>query len=362
MATDLQLSEEMLSPPGDTIQETIDTIQMTQAELAERLGRPKEKLNDLIKGREPLTRKTALLLERVLDIPVSFWLNRENAYREELMRIDQQKFLDGCIDWMEKFPVRLLKKMGMLPDTQNKYELSRALLKFFRVASPKQWESIYLEQELTAAFKISLANTTSPHAISAWLQIGEIKAMELKLPDFDKMKFKETLQQVKSIVIEQPTDFHLQLQKKCAQAGVAILFTPGLPKAPVSGATWWRRNTPIIQMTDRYKTNDHFWFALYHEAGHILLHGKKEVFLEDLASTPVDEKKELEANLFAQKHLFPIEALTKLLSTKITTDRIADFARIYKTHPGVIVGQLQHAKQIDYNQFNEFKIPIKIFN
>lgn len=31
MATDLQLSEEMLSPPGDTIQETIDTIQMTQA-------------------------------------------------------------------------------------------------------------------------------------------------------------------------------------------------------------------------------------------------------------------------------------------------------------------------------------------
>ncbi|MCK9269042.1 MAG: hypothetical protein M0P50_01225 [Bacteroidales bacterium] len=87
MATDIQLSEEMLSPPGDTIQETIDTIHMTQAELSERLGRPKEKLNDLIKGREPLTRKTALLLERVLDIPVSFWLNRENAYREELMRI-----------------------------------------------------------------------------------------------------------------------------------------------------------------------------------------------------------------------------------------------------------------------------------
>lgn len=361
MATNLQLSEEMLSPPGDTIQETIDTIKMSQAELAERLGRPKEKLNDLIKGREPLSRKTALLLERVLDVPVSFWLNRENAYREELMRIDQQKFLEGCIDWMEKFPVRELKKMGMLPNTQNKYELSQALLKFFWVASPKQWESIYLEQEVTAAFKISLANTSSPHAISAWLQIGEIKAMELKLPDFDKMKFKETLQQIKSIVINQPADFCSQLQNKCALAGVAILFTPGLPKAPLSGATWWRRNTPIIQMTDRYKTNDHFWFAFYHEAGHILQHGKKEVFLEDLAGNLLDEQKELEANLFAQKHLFPQEALNQLLSDKITTDRITDFARTYETHPGVIVGQLQHSKQIGYNQFNEFKIPIQLF-
>jgi plasmid maintenance system antidote protein VapI len=87
MATDLHLSKEILSPPGDTIQETMDTIHMTQAELSERLGRPKAKLNDLIKGREPLTRKTALLLERSLYISVNFWLNRENAYREELMRI-----------------------------------------------------------------------------------------------------------------------------------------------------------------------------------------------------------------------------------------------------------------------------------
>ncbi len=27
--------------------------------------------------------------------------------------------------------------------------------------------------------------------------------------------------------------------------------------------------------------DDHFWFTLFHEAGHILLHGKREVFIEN---------------------------------------------------------------------------------
>jgi HTH-type transcriptional regulator / antitoxin HigA len=89
MRSDLQIQKELLSPPGDTIQETIDTIGMSQAELAERIGRPKEKLNALINGNEPLTLKTAILLERVLGIPASFWIERERGYRLELSKIEQ---------------------------------------------------------------------------------------------------------------------------------------------------------------------------------------------------------------------------------------------------------------------------------
>ena len=95
MKQEQNINRELLSPPGDTIQETIETINMSQAELALRMGRPKEKLNQLISGKEPLTRKTALQLERVLGIPVNFWINRENAYREELMRIEQDEYLQN---------------------------------------------------------------------------------------------------------------------------------------------------------------------------------------------------------------------------------------------------------------------------
>jgi plasmid maintenance system antidote protein VapI len=138
--------------PGDTIQETIDEIRMSQAELACRMGRSKEKLNDLIKGREPLSRNTALLLERVLGIPVSFWINRENAYREELMRIEQEEFLEACVDWVKQFLLLQLKKIGFLPDTRKYSEFTDALLRFFGVASPKQWEKTYLKNRLETSF------------------------------------------------------------------------------------------------------------------------------------------------------------------------------------------------------------------
>lgn len=44
MTTTLEIAKSLLTPPGDTIQEHIDFIGMSQAELAERMGRPKEKL------------------------------------------------------------------------------------------------------------------------------------------------------------------------------------------------------------------------------------------------------------------------------------------------------------------------------
>lgn len=58
----LELAREMLSPPGDTIQETIDALGMNQYELAERMGRPVKTVNEIIKGKEAVTPATAVQL------------------------------------------------------------------------------------------------------------------------------------------------------------------------------------------------------------------------------------------------------------------------------------------------------------
>ncbi len=363
MHSDLQLQKELLSPPGDTIQETIDIMSMSQAELAERIGRPKEKLNALIKGTEPLTLKTAILLERVLGIPASFWIERERRYQLEISKIEQQEFLINCIEWVQQFPVLALKKMGWLPDTTDKAELSDSLLKFFSVASPDLWNNIYLKGTVNAAFKISLANTQSPFAISAWLRIGEHKSRQQELPAYNKQEFQKTLSEIKALVLEQPYDYLVQLQQRCAECGVAVLYTPCLPKTPISGATWWKGNNPIIQLSGRYKTNDSFWFAFYHEAGHVLKHGKKEIFLENVEGSPVDVAKEKEADEFAQKYLFPEAALRRLKEIfEINDFDIREFAAMYETHPAIIVGQLQHFKVIDHSKFNYLKVPVNIVN
>lgn len=357
-----QVERELLSSPGDTIQETLDYIGMSQAELAERMGKPKEKVNGLIKGKEPLTMKTAVLLERVLHIPVSFWLERERRYREELTRIELQEFLENQTDWLLQFPLRELKKMGWLPDSRDRKKLVEALLKFFGIASSKEWEKIYLSDSISTAFKISLAHTKSPYAVSAWLRIGELKAAGDELKPYDEKGFKKVLDEIKdSLVVVQPKDFKEQLQSLCAKYGVAVVYTPCLPKAPISGATWWKGGNPIIQLSGRYKTNDSFWFAFYHEVAHVLKHGRKEVFLEDLEGTPRDAQKEKEANRFAQKSLFPEAAVRSLTSgAKPADEAILDYARKYRTHPAIIVGQLQHRGILSYREKNHFKVAVDI--
>lgn len=88
MSLNFPLDRTLLSPPGDTIRETIEALGMNQAELAARMGWTKELTNELIQGKAPLTMDTPIMLERVLSIPVSFWVKRESTYRETLARIE----------------------------------------------------------------------------------------------------------------------------------------------------------------------------------------------------------------------------------------------------------------------------------
>jgi len=73
-------------PPGDTLREALDSLSMTQRDLASRMGRPLRTINEIIKGKASITPDTALELERILRIPASFWINLERNYREVLAR------------------------------------------------------------------------------------------------------------------------------------------------------------------------------------------------------------------------------------------------------------------------------------
>ena len=82
-----------VSPPGETLLETLDTIGMSEVELAKRMGCPVKTINEIIQRKAPITAETALQLEQVLHIPASFWLKREQHYRESLARLAEEPHL-----------------------------------------------------------------------------------------------------------------------------------------------------------------------------------------------------------------------------------------------------------------------------
>ena len=347
--TDLQIKKPLLSCPGDTIQEHIDHIGMSQAELAERLGRSVPKLNELIKGKAPITKETATKLEYVLGVPASFWINLDRTYQDELLEIEQMEHLEQCQEWVSSFPLAKMKSFGLFTDTRKKPELADGLLKFFRVASPAQWSDIYNGSSL--AFKIELRHTTEPQAISVWLRLGELQAERINLSIFDKKTLRNNLEQIQAISYNHSDTWLEELQALCASCGVALVYTPCIAKTPIYGATRWIKNNsvPLIQLTDRQKDYNAFWFTFYHELAHILYHGKKDIFIDGIESIKPDKQKEEEADAFAARMLLS-EKERNELSQYPNFDKklILQLSKKFKKHPGIIVAQVQRQGVVSY--------------
>lgn len=132
-----------------------------------------------------------------------------------------------------------------------------------------------------------------------------------------------------------------KLESLCAQCGVAVVFVPELPKTGVSSATRWvTKDKALIQLSLRYKTDDQLWFTFFHEAAHILKHGKKELFLEGKG---MDGEQEREANEFAGNWLIPPRKFREFLKRpRLGRTDILAFADELSTAPGIVLGRLQH--------------------
>jgi len=77
--------------PGETLRETLESLNMSPAELAERCGRPAKIIYEIMTGKAAITAETALQLERVLGIPASFWIKLESNYQETSARLKNEQ-------------------------------------------------------------------------------------------------------------------------------------------------------------------------------------------------------------------------------------------------------------------------------
>jgi addiction module HigA family antidote len=341
--------------PGETLAEKLEEMEMGPKEFALRTGKPEKTIIAVLKGESSITPDMAVLFENVTKIPANFWMNHQRGYDEYIAREKRKTVIQEAVAWAKLFPLADMIKKGWLPQVATIEEKTMEMLSFFGFSSHKAWEDYYFKQQLKVVFRISLAQTNEPYAISAWLRKGELQAAELEAKDYSEKKFKEALPKLKSIMANHPVDFFNQLQSICLEAGVKVVHTPCINKAPISGSTRWLNDTPFIQLTGRYNRNDSFWFTFFHEAGHILLHGKKDIFLEKVEYSEKDSIKEKEADEFAVKWTLTEHEEAKIVSSALLTEEnIRDFAKEFNTHPAIIIGRLQRKKLIPYYLGTQF--------
>lgn len=329
-------------PPGETLLELLESASMTQAELAGRAGRPRKTINEIIKGRAAITAETALQLEKVLGVPASFWLGLECVYRESLARKQEQAILSAAEGWLESVPFKCMADYSWVQDQPDTAGKVREALAFFGVASPRAWSAVWEAPQ--AVYRRSEAFQSEPGAVAAWLRRGEVVAREIQCQPYNAADLRSCLQEARLLSVEPPERFVPGLAALCAAAGVAVVFVRELPKAHVSAATRWLiPDKALIQLSLRYKTDDHLWFSFFHEAGHVLLHGRRSFIEEGNGNGRRDDRDEEEANRFASDLLIPPREYVRLKTcSEFDEDTIVEFAQQLGIAPGIVVGRLQH--------------------
>ncbi len=349
-----------VSHPGLTLREKLEELGMSQKEFAVRTGKPEQTIVKVINGESSLTPDMAVQFESVLGIPANFWLKRQQNYDEAVARAKRRDVLVSGRDWARLFPSVKMTQLGWLPKTEDHEQKVEALLCFFGISGHQAWDDFYCGLKLKVSFRISLAHSREPYAISAWLRQGELEAAKLVASSYNAKTFKTNLESIKKVMAEHPDDLFPLLQQLCLEAGVKVVYTPCLPKAPIHGSTrWLHDNTPLIQLSARYNQNDRFWFTFFHEAGHILLHGKKYISIENAQLETVVDEKEREADDFAIKWTFSEEQEQEVMQLGTLNEKdIIDFAQKFGTHPAMIIGRFHHKKLLPYSIGRQFIQPV----
>ncbi|KRA29817.1 MULTISPECIES: ImmA/IrrE family metallo-endopeptidase [unclassified Nocardioides] len=328
--------------PGYTLRETLEAIGMSQSKLASRTGLTLKHINQIIQGNAAISPGTAVALERATGVPASFWNNLESQYQDHKVRADEADELAASAEWIEKMPVSDLRKRGFVSATKrDPGRLLQELLTFFGVATIKAWDTSW--DQPAAAFLQSGAYSIDPAAVAAWLRLGEIAAQEMEHEPFDRAKLRSLLPELRAMTVQDPSDFYPSLVDKLAHAGVCLVLVPDIAGTRASGAT--RFLSParaVVQLSNRGKRNDKFWFALFHEIGHLLLHSKKETFMrfDDKEAGGKGARVEEEANKFAGELLIPVDAEPVLLAMKTPADAEALAAQL-GIAPAIVAGRYQ---------------------
>ncbi len=336
-------------PPGETLKEVMESLDMTQKELAIRTGLTVQSLNRIFKGAQPVTYDTANKLELATGIRARLWNNLEAQYQEQLAKIRERNLLEADLDWLKTIPTQELIQRNAIEPQKDRALLLREVLKFYGVSSVAAWRNIWLQPVVAA--RRSQCFEIRPGPASAWIRLGEMQAHQIDCRQFDKNKFARAVKAIRLLTVQDSKEFVPEMLSLCAGSGVALSLVPEMKKAPWHGATKWLSASKVMILLNlRGKTEDQFWFSFFHEAGHVLHDSKKDLYINDGSS---DDPREHKANEFAAQILIPMDRNPEIASLRAKAAVIRLAAEL-KISTGIVVGRFQRLTE-KRNYFNGLK-------
>lgn len=348
MATQKNIVPYKATHPGILIKDELEARpDLKQKDLAKELGVKASFLNEIIKGKRPITAEIAILLEEIFEIPAAYWMKFQSQYEIDKARMKEKTVarLKNIEIWKvikEYVPVNYFKKQGYLKDDLEKD--IPTIKAIYNVSSIDDLVTTFAGHKLSFYGKSEKLQVDEKNML-AWSSLAVYEAKQQFVNAFNPESTDLLCQKLNTIFFENDHTIE-KVKSTLNQFGIKLVQIKKLDKTPVDGFSFWSENNPAIAMTLRHKRIDNFAFTLMHEIAHIYLHlvtNKEKSFL-DLTQKNSKDVFESEADQFAQKKLISEDCWEDIKTNNLppNDDLIFEISHIHQTHPAIILGRVSY--------------------
>lgn len=347
-------------PPGEFIKEELEARGWTQEDLAEITGRQSSIISGLVNGKRAVSPSIASELAAAFGTTAQFWMNLETAYQLFAeSRVDETVARKARL--YAKAPIKEMVKRGWVEGSKSLDVLEERVLAFFEISS--------LDEEPTLSYAAKKSTPTANVSQIAWICRARKIAKGVHANRFSVEGFANALARIKEFRAN-PEDIR-HISRVLAEGGVRLLLIESLAHGKIDGACFWLDEfSPVIAISMRYDRIDHFWYILGHEAGHVenkdALGGQPllDVDLVGDQAIPFDDKTETEkrADLFAENFLVDKREINNFIARVrplYSKQKIKNFAERIRVHPAIVLGQLQHRKEVSWSHSREMLVKVR---
>lgn len=359
------------SAPGEYIRSELDARGLTQVQFARILGRPVQFVSELISGKRSITPETAVGLASALEgTTPQLWLNREAAH--QLSKIRPQR--DFAVEkrariYRRGVPIKEIIDRRWIEDSADVDILEARLLQFYEIDSLDRLdEPIYFNHAPRQSTSYAVPPTPAQRA---WLCRAKQLARKVQVTGaFSHQSFDVAMTKLGTLKAE--IEHLRQVPQALSQAGIRFLIVQPLAHTKIDGVCFWLDDqSPVVVLSLRYDRIDWFWHTITHEMCHVKNRDgqgasspRLDTELVGTNAEPFDEKPESEkqadqcaVNFLVNQQV--LDEFVRRVRPYYSALRITQLAAQLKVHPGIIVGQLQHRREIPYSHSRRMLMGVK---
>ncbi|MCR5741127.1 MAG: HigA family addiction module antidote protein [Gammaproteobacteria bacterium] len=318
--------------PGTYIKDSLDALEMTSKEFSIRTGISERTLSSIINGNGSITFDVAYKLSQYFDTSITYWTNLQTEYylylkSEEL--IEEQKREWELVKTIKKY----LIDNKLITSSENKEDIIKEARKLAGVNSL----CLLKDKDLFVCLKEQhTKNNKDYFHQNYWIALSLNEARKRNGIPYNKKKLLESLNEIRSLTIEDEKVFYPRLKEILSECGISFVLLPYLKGSNIYGATkWFSKDNVMLAISNRGERADLFWFTLFHEISHVLMEHRRETLISDNLGL------DTEADKMAEDILIPRDKWNSFKDLAYYTEEdIERFSKKINILPIIVLGRL----------------------